>query len=81
MRGSELSREATTLPDWSTASSGLGTAALGLGTYLVLSAPERAERRAGRDVHVRFELRDDPGVGDQRRRGGVGRAQARCFSS
>ncbi|MCK6532420.1 MAG: PEGA domain-containing protein [Polyangiaceae bacterium] len=41
VRGSELSREATTFADWSTASFGFGIATLGLGTYLVLSAPER----------------------------------------
>ncbi len=44
VRGSELSKEATTSADWSTASFGVGIAALGLGAYLVLSAGDGGER-------------------------------------
>lgn len=41
VRGSELSREAAASADWSTASFGVGIAALGLGTYLVLSSGDQ----------------------------------------
>ena len=37
-RGAELSREAATNADWSTASVTLGLVSLGVGTYLVLSS-------------------------------------------